>query len=181
LEKPAALKLNVGNILENGDISFLQMAGKLIPKCVVSHHRQQYCSCTRTAYSVYDWKPLTQPYLVWLRYCKKHNRSFFMELLFISMTTHWSSRTDMKEYLCSKSGFDMLKLKSVGVSLLLLQLQVLKATMQSMFLDNYHLLFTFTIHGHTVTNTPVPLNRTLSCLKLHSIWIMVCKTGSSML
>lgn len=64
LEKPAALKLNVGNILENGDISFLQMAGKLIPKYVVSHHRQQYCSCTRTAYSGYDWKPLTQPYLV---------------------------------------------------------------------------------------------------------------------
>jgi hypothetical protein len=149
LEKPACLNLNVGNIPENGDISFVQMAGKLLPQYMVSHHRQQYCSSTRTAYSGYDWNPLTQPYQVWLRYCKAHNRLFFIELLFISMTTHWSSRTDMKEYLCSKSGFDMLQRKSVGVSLPLLQLQVLKATMQSRFQDNYHLLFTFTIPGHT--------------------------------
>jgi hypothetical protein len=71
----------------------------------------------------------------------------------------------------SKSAFDMLQLKSVGVPLPLLQLQVLKATMQSRLLDNYHLLFTFTVHGHTVTstNTPVPFDRTLSCLKLYSV------------
>ena len=83
----------------------------------------------------------------------------------------------------SKSAFDTLQLKSVGMPLPLLQLQVLKATMWSWFLDNYHLLFTFIVHGHTVTstNTLVPFNRTLLCLELHSIWITVCKTGSSTL
>jgi len=71
----------------------------------------------------------------------------------------------------SKSGFDILQLKSVGVPLPLLQLQVLKATVQSRFVANYHLLFTFTVHGHKVTSTnaPVPFDRTLSCLKLHSM------------
>jgi hypothetical protein len=64
LEKPASLKLNIRNIPENGDISFLQIAGKLIPQYTVSHHRQQYCSSARTAYSGYDWNPLTLPYQV---------------------------------------------------------------------------------------------------------------------
>jgi hypothetical protein len=41
-----------------------------------------------------------------------------------------------------------------------------KTTLQSRFLDKYNLLFTYIVHGHTVTstNTPVPLARTLSCL-----------------
>jgi hypothetical protein len=73
---------------------------------------------------------------------------------------------DMKGYLCSKSQFDMLQLKSSGVPSPLLQLQMFKATLQSRFLDKINLLSTFTVNGHTVTstNTPVPLARTLSCL-----------------
>jgi len=59
----------------------------------------------------------------------------------------------------------MLQLKSVGLSLPFLQLQVLKATMQSRCLDNYHLLFTslymniHNIHKHTCSirqNTVMP-------------------------
>jgi len=39
LEKPASSNLNVENIPTNGDVPFLQMAGKLLPQCMVSHHR----------------------------------------------------------------------------------------------------------------------------------------------
>lgn len=76
-----------------------RFSGKFIPKTAVL----QYYLSTRTAYSGCDWYPLTQPYQVWLRYCKAHNHLFFIEFLHISITTHWSSQMDLKEYLCSMS------------------------------------------------------------------------------
>ena len=161
------------------------MAGNL-PQYMGSHHRQQYCSSTRTACSGYDWYPLTQPYQVWLKILQGTQPSLFHR---IPVHLHYNTLVKFNGYEgvslqhVNKSGFDMLQLKSVGITLPLLQLQVLKATMQSTFLDNYNLLFTFTAHGHTVmsTNTPFPFDRTLWCRKLHSIWITIYKTGSSTL